>query len=62
MSLLSLAASQSSRMQYVALTFYMELMNADLPQLADFLAYEHDKCMFDGTRGSDLAEVSLHLT
>ena len=44
--------------QYVALTFYMELLNADLPELADILAFDHNKCMFDGAHGEELSWVS----
>ena len=43
--------------QYVALTFYMELLNADAPELADILAFDHNKCMFDGARGEELSWV-----
>jgi len=36
----------------------MELLNADVPELADILAFEHNKCMFDGAHGEELSWVS----
>ena len=35
----------------------MELLNADAPELADILAFDHNKCMFDGARGEELSWV-----
>lgn len=44
--------------QYVALAFYLELLNGDAPQLAAFLSTEENKCVFDGTHGAAFSGVS----
>ena len=48
----------SDALQYVALTFYLSYINADIPEIATLLSVKKDYCPFDGVHGHSLTDVS----